>query len=95
MTLSWNAICFCLFLTIFPIKQSNEKGVGVSFLFICATQGLLLLQTQTEKSQRENVCSFCAFEPQPKVSVSQQQTAGRGKMAEIATIQKCIGTLYS
>lgn len=41
------------------------------------------------------VHTLCAFEPQPQWSVSQQQIAGPAEMAGVATIQKCIGTLYS
>lgn len=44
-------------ITIFLMKQSNEKGGGAFFVFICAAQGVLSQQTQAEKSQRD-ICSL-------------------------------------
>lgn len=71
------------------------KMVGGLRVYLCRT-GSPFAPNQAELSQKRDIVhSLCAFQPQPKVSVSQQQIAGPAKMAGIATIQKCIGPFYS
>lgn len=63
-------------LTIFLMKQSNEKGGGgFSCLSVLHRESFHNKPRQRSHS-KIFVHSLCAFEPQPKWSVSQQQIAG-------------------
>lgn len=73
---SWNAIYFDKFspfsLTIFLMKQSNEKGGRPPSCLSVLHRGVLSQQIQAEKSQRE-ICSLTlCLRGTTTVSVSQQ-----------------------